>query len=70
MIFYIFHETLTLTDNLCITPLQFYVNLNMENFYIKLCDGTMMDFPNRLGDVKYKFFCVSGDARVVGIKIK
>ncbi|XP_074554050.1 lectin, galactoside-binding, soluble, 2b [Halichoeres trimaculatus] len=49
---------------------KFYINLNMENFYIKLPDGTMVDFPNRLGDVKYKFFCVNGDARIVGIKIK
>lgn len=30
----------------------------------------MMNFPNRLGDVKYKFFDVSGEARIVGIKIK
>lgn len=50
--------------------LQFYINFNYEQFYIKLPDGSMMNFPNRFGDVKYKFFDVSGDARIVGIKIK
>lgn len=49
---------------------QFYINFNNEQFYIKLPDGAMMNFPNRLGDVKYKYFDVSGDARIVGIKIK
>ncbi|KAM4750760.1 lectin, galactoside-binding, soluble, 2b [Anableps anableps] len=49
---------------------KFYINFNNEQFYIKLPDGSMMNFPNRLGDVKYKFFDVSGDARIVGIKIK
>ncbi|XP_017263883.1 lectin, galactoside-binding, soluble, 2b [Kryptolebias marmoratus] len=49
---------------------KFYINFNNEQFYIKLPDGSMMNFPNRLGDVKYKYFDVSGDARIVGIKIK
>ncbi|GAA6222225.1 beta-galactoside-binding lectin-like [Lates japonicus] len=49
---------------------KFHINFNNEQFYIKLPDGSMMNFPNRLGDVKYKFFDVSGDARIVGIKIK
>ncbi|XP_040002967.1 lectin, galactoside-binding, soluble, 2b [Xiphias gladius] len=49
---------------------KFYINFNNEQFYIKLPDGAMMNFPNRLGDVKYKYFDVSGDARIVGIKIK
>uniref|UniRef100_A0A3B4B7T7 Galectin n=2 Tax=Periophthalmus magnuspinnatus TaxID=409849 RepID=A0A3B4B7T7_9GOBI len=49
---------------------KFYINFNMESFYIRLCDGSMMDFPNRLGDVKYKYFDVSGDARIIGLKIK
>uniref|UniRef100_A0A8C6SZD7 Galectin n=1 Tax=Neogobius melanostomus TaxID=47308 RepID=A0A8C6SZD7_9GOBI len=49
---------------------KFHVSFNMERFYIKLPDGSMVDFPNRLGDVKYKYFHVSGDARIVGIKIK
>lgn len=30
----------------------------------------MLNFPNRLGDVKYQYFDVSGEARIVGIKIK
>ncbi|XP_034544134.1 lectin, galactoside-binding, soluble, 2b isoform X2 [Notolabrus celidotus] len=49
---------------------KFYLNLSMESFYIKLPDGTMVDFPNRLGDIKYKYFSIGGDARIVGIKIK
>ncbi|KAL7403629.1 hypothetical protein ABVT39_003207 [Epinephelus coioides] len=49
---------------------KFYINFNSEQFYIKLPDGCMVNFPNRLGDVKYKYFDVSGDARIVGIKIK
>ncbi|TMS23649.1 lectin, galactoside-binding, soluble, 2b [Larimichthys crocea] len=49
---------------------KFYINFNNEQFYIKLPDGSMVNFPNRLGDVKYKYFDVSGDARIVGIKIK
>ncbi|KAK0143770.1 Beta-galactoside-binding lectin [Merluccius polli] len=48
---------------------KFYLSFNMEYFYIKLPDGSTMSFPNRLGDVKYQFFSISGDARIVGIKI-
>ncbi|XP_056150843.1 galectin-2-like [Lampris incognitus] len=49
---------------------KFYINFNNEQFYIKLPDGTMMNFPNRLGDVKYRHFEVTGGAKVIGIKIK
>ncbi|XP_054460454.1 lectin, galactoside-binding, soluble, 2b [Anoplopoma fimbria] len=49
---------------------KFHVNFNMDQFYIKLPDGSMLNFPNRLGDVKYKYFDVSGDARIIGIKVK
>ncbi|XP_031732916.1 lectin, galactoside-binding, soluble, 2b [Anarrhichthys ocellatus] len=49
---------------------KFYINFNNEQFYLKLPDGSMLNFPNRLGDVKYKHFDVSGDARIIGIKIK
>ncbi|XP_029365800.1 lectin, galactoside-binding, soluble, 2b [Echeneis naucrates] len=49
---------------------KFYINFNMESFYIKLPDGSMMDFPNRLGDVKYKYFDVREDVKIIGIKIK
>ncbi|KAM4584439.1 lectin, galactoside-binding, soluble, 2b [Odontesthes bonariensis] len=48
---------------------KFHINFNDEQFYIKLPDGSMINFPNRLGDVKYKYFDVSGEARIVGIKI-
>uniref|UniRef100_A0A3Q3WC85 Galectin n=1 Tax=Mola mola TaxID=94237 RepID=A0A3Q3WC85_MOLML len=49
---------------------KFYINFNHEEFYIKLPDGSMVSFPNRLGDVRYNYFDVAGDARIVGIKIK
>lgn len=42
----------------------------MEQFYIKLPDGCMVNFPNRLGDVKYDYFDIRGEAEVIGIKIK
>ncbi|XP_053195382.1 galectin-2-like [Scomber japonicus] len=49
---------------------KFYINYNNEQFYIKLPDGSMMNFPNRLGDVKYKYIDVIGDAKLIGIKMK
>ncbi|XP_038568680.1 beta-galactoside-binding lectin-like [Micropterus salmoides] len=49
---------------------KFYVSFSNGQFYIRLPDGSILNFPNRLGDMKYKYFDVSGDARIVGIKIK
>ncbi|XP_029282866.1 beta-galactoside-binding lectin-like [Cottoperca gobio] len=49
---------------------KFHINFNNEQFYIKLPDGSMLNFPNRLGDVKYSYFDVSGEARIIGIKLK
>merc|ERR1712212_177163 len=49
---------------------KFYINSTSDTFYIKLPDESMMHFPNRLGDVKYKYFKVTGGAKIVGIKIK
>jgi len=49
---------------------KFYINFTSDTFYIKLPDDSMMHFPNRLGDVKYKHFTVTGGAKIVGIKIK
>ncbi|XP_029909269.1 lectin, galactoside-binding, soluble, 2b [Myripristis murdjan] len=49
---------------------KFYINFNDSEFYIKLPDGCMMNFPNRLGDVKYQHIEVTGDAKVIGFKIK
>lgn len=42
----------------------------MEQFYIKLPDGSMLNFPNSLGDVKYDYFDISGDAELISIQIK
>lgn len=50
--------------------LQFYINFNMEQFYIKLPDGSMVNYPNKLGDVKYDYFDIGGDAKLIGIKVK
>ncbi|KAM8841745.1 galectin-2-like [Synchiropus picturatus] len=49
---------------------KFYINFNMTDFFIKLPDGCMMSFPNRLGELKYNYIEVSGEARIVGLKIK
>ncbi|XP_057699775.1 galectin-2-like isoform X2 [Corythoichthys intestinalis] len=59
--------------NLCFSrgeESKFYINFNFEEFFIKLPDGSMMSFPNRLGDGKYKYFEVRGDARIIGMKLK
>uniref|UniRef100_A0A674NTK3 Galectin n=1 Tax=Takifugu rubripes TaxID=31033 RepID=A0A674NTK3_TAKRU len=44
--------------------------VSLTHFYIKLPDGCMINFPNRLGDVKYDYFDIRGEAKVIGIKIK
>lgn len=49
---------------------QCYINFNMEQFYIKLPDGSMVNFPNRLGDIKYDYFDIRGDAEFISIKVK
>ncbi|KAM9363243.1 galectin-2-like [Symphorus nematophorus] len=49
---------------------KFYINFTSERFYIKLPDGHMVDYPNHLGDVKYKYFDVSDGARLIGMKLK
>uniref|UniRef100_A0AAY5L3B1 Galectin n=1 Tax=Esox lucius TaxID=8010 RepID=A0AAY5L3B1_ESOLU len=46
------------------------INFTNEQFYIKLPDGHMIDFPNRLGDCKYNQFMVDGDVKIVSIKVK
>lgn len=62
---------LSLTESHCFLSFcQFFVNFNNEQFYIKLPDGNMVNFPNRLGDVKYKYFDVRGDAKIISIKVK
>ncbi|XP_041723329.1 lectin, galactoside-binding, soluble, 2b [Coregonus clupeaformis] len=46
------------------------LNFTNEQFYIKLPDGHMMDFPNRLGDCKYNHIMVDGDVKVISLKVK
>ncbi|XP_041838953.1 galectin-1-like [Melanotaenia boesemani] len=45
------------------------INFNNEQFYIRLPDGRMMNFPNRLGEFKYEYFKVSGDVEFKGVKM-
>lgn len=54
----------------CGEEFKFYINFNNEQFYIKLPDGSMVNFPNRLGEVKYNYFTVTGGARIAGLKLK
>ncbi|XP_012692868.1 lectin, galactoside-binding, soluble, 2b [Clupea harengus] len=46
------------------------ITFNNETFYINLPDGTMMHFPNRFGDDKFKYIHFGGDAKMHSIKIK
>nr|XP_046229645.1 beta-galactoside-binding lectin-like [Scatophagus argus] len=48
---------------------KFYINFNNEQFYIKLPDGSMVNFPNRLADVKYDYFEICGNAKCTGVKM-
>ncbi|XP_037103618.1 lectin, galactoside-binding, soluble, 2b [Syngnathus acus] len=60
-------------DNFCFShgeESKFYINFNNEEFIIKLPNGSTITFPNRLADVKYNYFDVAGEAKIVGMKIK
>ncbi|XP_059415489.1 galectin-2-like [Carassius carassius] len=45
------------------------ITFNNDTFYIKLPGGTMMSFPNRLGDDVFKHVHVTGDVKISSIKI-
>ncbi|KAJ8332312.1 hypothetical protein SKAU_G00426670 [Synaphobranchus kaupii] len=51
---------------------EFKVIISFDNdeFRIKLPDDHVVQFPNRLGDDKYKYISIDGDARIKGFKIK
>ncbi|XP_062311243.1 lectin, galactoside-binding, soluble, 2b [Osmerus eperlanus] len=46
------------------------ISFNMDAFQIRLPDGHNITFPNRLGDVKYGHIELTGDAKLVSLKIK
>ncbi|XP_076871826.1 beta-galactoside-binding lectin-like [Brachyhypopomus gauderio] len=45
-------------------------NFNNDQFFIKLPNGNMIDFPNRSGDDKFQHLHVDGDVKIHSIKIK
>ncbi|XP_061081776.1 16 kDa beta-galactoside-binding lectin-like [Conger conger] len=51
---------------------EFKVTISFDNdeFRIKLPDDNVVQFPNRLGDDKYKFIFIDGDVRIKAFKIK
>lgn len=49
---------------------QCCITFNMQQFYIRLPDGSMVNYHNGLGDVKYDYFDIGGDADLVSFKIK
>ncbi|XP_056605665.1 lectin, galactoside-binding, soluble, 2b [Triplophysa dalaica] len=46
------------------------ITFNNETFYIKLPDGNMMSFANRLGDDSFSHIHVHGDVKVHSVKVK
>ncbi|XP_077461060.1 lectin, galactoside-binding, soluble, 2b [Stigmatopora argus] len=49
---------------------KFSINFNYEEFFIRLPDGSMISFPNRLGDGKYTYFDVRGEAKIISLKLR
>ncbi|KAM9314618.1 lectin, galactoside-binding, soluble, 2b [Pholidichthys leucotaenia] len=49
---------------------KLYINFNNEQFYIKLPDGCMVNFPNRLGEFKYDYLGINGGVKLMGLKLK
>ncbi|KAJ8363246.1 hypothetical protein SKAU_G00120770 [Synaphobranchus kaupii] len=46
------------------------ISFTDDYFYINLYDGTMIQFPNHLGEKNYKFLSMRGDVMVQSIKVK
>ncbi|XP_036408931.1 beta-galactoside-binding lectin-like [Megalops cyprinoides] len=46
------------------------ITFNAEEFQLTLSDGSVIHFPNRPGDTKYRHLKFEGDARIHGIEIK
>nr|ABW04130.1 galactoside binding lectin [Epinephelus coioides] len=46
------------------------ITFNAQEFQVSLPDGSVVRFPNRLGDTKYRHMKFEGDARIQAIEIK
>ncbi|KAJ8263823.1 hypothetical protein GJAV_G00141690 [Gymnothorax javanicus] len=46
------------------------ISFNNDEFSIKLPDDHEFQFPNRLGDDKYKFIFINGDVKIKSFKMK
>ncbi|TWW69854.1 Beta-galactoside-binding lectin 14 kDa lectin [Takifugu flavidus] len=46
------------------------VEFTPAEFLVKLSDGSVIRFPNRMGAEKYAFFNFDGDVRIKSIEIK
>lgn len=51
-------------------PLQMLIEFTAAEFLVKLSDGSVIHFPNRVGAEKYAFFNFDGDLRIKSIEIK
>lgn len=46
------------------------IEFTPAKFSVKLTDGSVIDFPNRVGAEKYGFFNFDGDVRIISVEIK
>ncbi|KAI1884493.1 hypothetical protein AGOR_G00226950 [Albula goreensis] len=46
------------------------VTFNTQEFQVALSDGSVVRFPNRTGDTKFRHLKFEGDARIQGVEIK
>lgn len=46
------------------------IEFTPSEFLVKLSDGSVIHFPNRVGAEKYAFFNFDGDLRIKSIEIK
>ncbi|XP_035254574.1 beta-galactoside-binding lectin-like isoform X1 [Anguilla anguilla] len=46
------------------------ITFNAQEFQVSLPDGSVVRFPNRLGDTKYRHMKFEGDTRIQAIEIK
>ncbi|MBN3309959.1 LEG protein, partial [Amia calva] len=47
-----------------------YITHNNDSFEVKLSDGSVIHFPNRLGDDQFLYMQLEGEVQLVSIHIK
>lgn len=57
-------------SDILVLLLQMNIEFTPAEFLVKLSDGSVIHFPNRVGAEKYTFFNFDGDVRIKGIDIK